>query len=160
MLRHISRSDQLAHRIHTDVLLVLPIVRTAHDLLHFLLPFMLPQGFFLHQRDQRKGAVGGLCFHDIHTHQLLFFIIFQNLVPDADRLVSEINRRPLQPQHFASTQTVVRRKQNRHPDGIAVETVDELLDFLRVVVAADELHRLRSVRLLHGIGRNDPALHR
>ena len=38
--------------------------------------------------------------------------------------------------------------------------VEELLDFLRVVVAADELHRLRSVRLRHGIGRNDPPLHR
>lgn len=79
---------------------------------------------------------------------------------DADRFFREVNRRPFQSQHFAAPQTVVRRQQNRHPDGIVIETVDELLDFLRVVVAADELRRLRSVRLLHGIGRNDPPLHR
>lgn len=73
MLRHISRPDQLANRIHTDVLLVLPVVRTAHDLLHFLLPFTLPQKFFLHQRDQWMGAAGLLVnredirFHDVHS---------------------------------------------------------------------------------------------
>jgi len=53
VIRHIARSDQIAHHIHADILRIVKIVRQAHDTLHFLLPFTFPQKFFLHQRNQR-----------------------------------------------------------------------------------------------------------
>lgn len=42
---------------------------------------------------------------------------------------------------------------------IVLYAVDKLLDFFSVIVAADELYRLRSVSLIDRISRNDTPFH-
>lgn len=74
-------------------------------------------------------------------------------------LAYEVHRRPFQTDDLASAQSVVGSYHDDDMQRIVLCAVDKLLDFFSVIVAADKLHRLRSVSLIDRISRKDTPFH-
>ena len=79
---------------------------------------------------------------------------------DAYRPSAEIYCRPFQPYDLAPAQTVVSGYQYDDVQRVIPGAVKQGFDLVGVVKVPDELLRLWSVRLIDGIARNYPALHR
>ena len=79
---------------------------------------------------------------------------------DGQRVLGEVDCRPLQPDHLASPESVVSCKEDGDIDLVILDQLEQLLHFLGIVVGGDELLLPRSVGLVDGIARYDPPLYR
>ena len=79
---------------------------------------------------------------------------------DGQRVLCEVNCRPLQSDHLAPPESVVSCKEDGDIDLVILDQLEQLLYLLGIVVGGDELLLTRSVGLVDGIARYDPALHR
>ena len=107
---------------------------------------------------QCQRAVGGLCFQSVLSDDS--FLGGVDGVTDGQRVLGEVNRRPLQPDHLASSESIVSGKEDGNIDLVILVQLEQLLHFLGVVVGGDELLLPRSVGLVNGVARYDPPLHR
>ena len=149
---------ELAECIHADVVGVFLRVRRAHHLFHLLLLLAVLQQFATHEGFKRQRAVGGFCFQPVLGDDALLGGV--DGVADGERVFREVDGRPLQPDHLASSEPVVSGKENRNIDLVILDQLEELLHLLGVVVGGDELLLPRSVGLVNRVARYDPALHR
>jgi len=107
---------------------------------------------------QRQRAVGGFCFQSVLGDDT--FLGGMDGVADGQRVLGEVDCRPLQPDHLASSESVVSGKENWDIDLVILDQLEQLLHFLGVVVGGDELLLSRSIGLVNGVARYDPPLHR
>ena len=149
---------QLAERIHADVVGVFLRVRRAHHLFHLLLLLAVLQQFASDEGLQRQRTVGGFCFQPVLGDDS--FLGGVNGVADGQRVLGEVDCRPLQPNHLTSSESVVSGKEDGDIDLVILDQLEQLLYLLGIVVGGDELLLTRSVGLVDGIARYDPALHR
>ena len=149
---------QLAECIHTDVVGVFLGVRRAHHLFHLLLLLAVTEQFASDEWLERQRAIGGLCFQSVLGDDTLLGGVYG--VADGQRVLCEIDGRPLQPDHLAPSESVVSGKENRNIDLVILDQLEQLLHLLGVVVGGDELLLPRSVGLVNGVARYDPSLHR
>lgn len=79
---------------------------------------------------------------------------------NGQRVLGEVNRRPLQSDYLASSEPIVSGKEDGDIDLVILDQLEQLLHFLGIVVGGDELLLPRTVGLVNGIARYDPPLHR
>ena len=128
---------QLAECVHADVVGVFLRVRRAHRLFHLLLLLAMLQRFASHEGLQRQRAVGGFCFQSVFGDDAFLGGVYG--VADGQSVFREVDCRPLQPDHFASPESVVSGKEDGDIDFVIFDQLKQLLHFLGVVVGGDEL---------------------
>lgn len=149
---------ELAECIHADVVGVFLRVRRAHHLFHLFLLLAVTDKLTSDEGLQRKRTVGRFCFQPVLGDDA--FLGGVDGVADGQRVLGEVNCRPLQPDHLAPSESIVSGKENRNIDLVILDQLEQLLHFLGIVVGGDELLLPRSIGLVNGIARYDPALHR
>ena len=149
---------ELAERVHADVVGVFLGVRRAHHLFHLLLLLAVTDKLTSDEGLQRQRAVGGFCFQSVLGDDA--FLGGVDGVANGERVLGEVDCRPLQSNHLASSEPIVSGKQDGDIDLVILDQLEKLLHFLGVVVGGDELLLPRSVGLVNGVARYDPSLHR
>ncbi len=144
--------------IHADVVGVFLGVRRAHHLFHLLLLLAVTEQFSSDEGLQRQRAIGRFRFQSVLGDDALLGGV--DGVADGQRVLGEVDRRPLQPDHLTSPESIVSGKEDWDIDLVILGQLEQLLHFLGIVVGGDELLLPRSIGLINGVARYDTPLHR
>ena len=135
------RKEKIPHIIHTDVFQKVGVVLLLASLLISLLFVSRLQQHPFDLGDKWKGAKTGFVFCPILQDQLCLSIDFcsGNGVADCNGVVFEINRAPLQPQHFTAAKAVESGKRDRKFNRAAFESLQHDSQLLCIIIVGHKV---------------------
>ena len=113
---------QLTEGIHADVVGIFLRVRRAHHLFHLLLLLAVTDQLSSDEGLQRQRAVRGFRFQSVLGDDALLGRV--DGVANGQRVLGEVDCRPLQPDHLASSEPVVSGKKDGYIDLVILDQLE------------------------------------
>ena len=152
--------DEITDFVDANIPRILFVVRLSAEALVVFLLCLNSKQPILDERHERKGSHTGLGFGCIRCNENMFAVDVHrgDSVTDDDGVVFKVNGIPFETDDLAASQTVESTEQNRQLQFGSLGNLKELVHFVRIKEAADEMILLGTLNLVRRIRRDQIQL--